>query len=75
MAKGSRGDGGFLKGGIEASLKWRFFWYFSFAKERKVHISFSPINPNLNNSFVFRKTPLTTPRKSYIIEDEKGITL
>ena len=47
MAKGSRGDGGFLKGGLHASLKWRFFWYFSFATERKVHNPISPINPNL----------------------------
>jgi len=28
MAKGSRGDGGLLKGGIEASLKWRSFGTF-----------------------------------------------
>ena len=27
-AKGARGDGGFLKGGIEASLKWRSFGTF-----------------------------------------------
>ena len=28
MAKGSRGDGGFLKGGLHASLKWRSFGTF-----------------------------------------------
>ena len=38
LAKESRGSGGgFLKGGtVGDSLKWRFFWYFSFATERKV---------------------------------------
>jgi hypothetical protein len=38
LAKESRkSGGGFLKGGtVGDSLKWRFFWYFSFATERKV---------------------------------------
>ena len=40
MAKGSRGDGGFLKGGIEASLKWRSFGTFlSTGREKYTHPS------------------------------------
>ena len=58
-----RSGGGFLKGGtVGDSLKWRFFWYFSFATERKVHRQNPSINPNLKywlNSYDTRYCRIT----------------